>query len=560
MNQREIFPFRVSDDNVVLRHEERIGDFPLCREGFAGTGCAENQAVGILQLFAVHHDDVVGQSIQAIVERFTAHKQFLGGERHKDGRGRGGQRPPDRDVVEPKRQAAHQAIFLHIVQPAQRAVIFLRNTCHLEHRIVQFLPGLGRIQKQHRDQEHPLIAGLKIIQQFLGITAIGSQVGRNNFHIIPGADSFLLLLDLHAVDVGHFALNQFDRLQLIQGLNVHGDNQVFVNIQKLGQHFVGQFRGQNLKIGYRAIGIAHHKVLAGFEHETRRRDIVLRPQAGFQYLVVGEGKRRFGFRVQRLIQDFQPFHPIQGIGGHAQDLEVVQNIRLDALQLRPCHCQIVSLNGKGNVLGLEKPIVSLRQLVVQHLRVFHANIIKSVILRFDLDDLLILPHAAFLVDKGQLEMDAAVKVIEKIAPVFKDGALIVILGQLIVDVVKADGLGIDMVGHSADTVLAHFLIGNGILDGNPLCLAFQRKPNAFFICLYRFNGAGLFLFYHGAALLSFAAFSPLSNTDKPPPHTDWPSHTGEWPGAGTEPGESSEESSPCASRPSRTWQREIPAA
>ena len=314
---------------------------------------------------------------------------------------------------------------------------------------------------------------------------------------------------------------------------MHGDNQVFVNIQKLGQHFVGQFRGQNLKIGYRAIGIAHHKVLAGFEQETRRRDIVLRPQAGFQYLVVGEGKRRFGFRVQRLIQDFQPFHPIQGIGGHAQDLEVVQNIRLDALQLRPCHCQIVSLNGKGNVLGLEKPIVPLRQLVVQHLRVFHANIIEGVVLRFDLDDLLILPHAAFLVDKGQLEMDAAVEVIEKIAPVFKNGALIVILGQLVVDVVKADGLGIDMVGHTADTVLAHFLIGNGILDGNPLCLAFQRKPDAFFICPYRFNGAGLFLFYHGAALLSFAAFSPPSNMDKPPPHTDWPSHTGEWPGAGT---------------------------
>ena len=82
---------------------------------------------------------------------------------------------------------------------------------------------------------------------------------------------------------------------------MHGDDQVFINIQKFGQHFVGEFRGQNLKIGYCAIGIAHHEVLAGFEQETRRRDIVLRPQAGFQYLVVGEGKRRFGFRVQSLI-------------------------------------------------------------------------------------------------------------------------------------------------------------------------------------------------------------------------------------------------------------------
>ena len=317
---------------------------------------------------------------------------------------------------------------------------------------------------------------------------------------------------------------------------MHGDNQVFVNIQKLGQHFVGQFRGQNLKIGYCAIGIAHHEILAGFEQETGRCNEILCPQAGFQNLVVGEGKRRFGFRVQRLIQDFQTFHPIQGIGGHAQDLEVVQNIRLDALQFRPGHCQVVRFNGKCDILRFKQTIVSFCQLVMQHLRVFHAHIIEGVVLWFDLDDLLILLHAALLVDEGQLKLDAAVKVIEKVAPVFKDGAFIVILGQLVVDVIKADGLGVDMVGYPADTILAHFLIGNGILDRNPLCLTLQRKPGAFCICPYRFSGAGLFLFYHGAALLSFAACSPAPCTDRPPPHTDWPSHTGGWPDAGTEPG------------------------
>ena len=50
------FRFGVADDNIVIRNQERIGDFTLCTEGLAGAGSAEDQAVGVFQLFAVHHD------------------------------------------------------------------------------------------------------------------------------------------------------------------------------------------------------------------------------------------------------------------------------------------------------------------------------------------------------------------------------------------------------------------------------------------------------------------------------------------------------------------------
>ena len=43
--------FRVADDDIIVRHEERIADLTLCRETFAGTGSAENQTVRIFQLF-----------------------------------------------------------------------------------------------------------------------------------------------------------------------------------------------------------------------------------------------------------------------------------------------------------------------------------------------------------------------------------------------------------------------------------------------------------------------------------------------------------------------------
>ena len=67
-----------------------------------------------------------------------------------------------------------------------------------------------------------------------------------------------------------------------------------------------------------------------------------------------------------------------------------------------------------------------------------------------MDDFLILCHVAVLVDKGQLKMNCAVKVIQEITPVFKDGVLIFILCQLIVDVIKTDRLGIKLVLHPTD--------------------------------------------------------------------------------------------------------------
>ena len=49
---------------------------------------------------------------------------------------------------------------------------------------------------------------------------------------------------------------------------------------------------------------------------------------------------------------------------------------------------------------------------------------------------------------------------------------IVVLRKLVVDVLKADGLGIETVIHLADTVAAHLHIGDGLLGGlaDFLCL------------------------------------------------------------------------------------------
>ena len=72
------FAFGVVDDNIIVRHQKSVGDLTLCRETFARAGSAEDKPIGIFQLFPVHHDKVVGQGVQAIIQAFlTGLIQFL---------------------------------------------------------------------------------------------------------------------------------------------------------------------------------------------------------------------------------------------------------------------------------------------------------------------------------------------------------------------------------------------------------------------------------------------------------------------------------------------------
>lgn len=75
---------RVADNDIIIGHEKSIGNFTLCGEGFARTGRTQNQAIGVLEPLAVHHDKVVGEGVQAIVQRFPPGLiKFLGGKGHK---------------------------------------------------------------------------------------------------------------------------------------------------------------------------------------------------------------------------------------------------------------------------------------------------------------------------------------------------------------------------------------------------------------------------------------------------------------------------------------------
>ena len=177
LHQCRVLGFRIAHNYIVIRHQERIGDFSLGREGFTGTGSTQNQPVGVFELFPVNHNQVVGQSIQPIVQSlFPGLKQFLGGKRNENCRAAGSHAALNLNQVLCQRQTAHQPLLLLKVQTAQVAVVLLRDTGSLKHIGFQLLLRLAGVHHQKGQQEHTLILALQFLQQCLCVLAVSCQI------------------------------------------------------------------------------------------------------------------------------------------------------------------------------------------------------------------------------------------------------------------------------------------------------------------------------------------------------------------------------------------------
>ena len=145
-----IFCLRIADDDIVIRHQEGIGHFTLGTEGFTGARCSEDQAVRVFQELSVHHDQVVGNGIQPVIQGFfSILEQLLRRERNHDARRTAGHLPLNADQILRQRKTRHQCIFLLEIQPAQVAVIFLSNTGCLEIVRLQLLRRPSCIHHQN---------------------------------------------------------------------------------------------------------------------------------------------------------------------------------------------------------------------------------------------------------------------------------------------------------------------------------------------------------------------------------------------------------------------------
>ena len=106
---------------------------------------------------------------------------------------------------------------------------------------------------------------------------------------------------------------------------------------------------------------------------------------------------------------------------------MVDDIQLNPFQTGFSGSIIVSFNSKDQVFVFNQAVVSLCQLVAQHLSVFLADIIKSVLLLFNVDGDLVVRDASGVVIETELDVDGTVEIIKKLTILIEDRALVFLL-------------------------------------------------------------------------------------------------------------------------------------
>ena len=141
--------------------------------------------------------------------------------------------------------------------------------------------------------------------------------------------------------------------------------------------------------------------------------------------------------------------------------------------------------------ALFQSVVAFFKLIFQHIRVLPADRVKSVVLRRNFDSRLCLFLSCALIDERELHQNGSVKVVEKIAPVFKNGGLIICLCKLIVNIFKDKAFTVFLFRYPANPVRVHLQVGNGLLCGVGLPVALCRL----------YHGGDFFLFCAGQLTL-----------------------------------------------------------
>ena len=139
------------------------------------------------------------------------------------------------------------------------------------------------------------------------------------------------------------------------------------------------------------------------------------------------------------MHDFEPRRAVERLRRNAETLEVVEDVALHALEPGLRRADAVGLHAEAQVLRLDEAVVALRVLVLQKGFVLAPDGVEVVAARRDANAAGKALAGCGEVHERELKADGAVEVVEKIAPRIEDRSLVLLLAELIVDVLKADG-------------------------------------------------------------------------------------------------------------------------
>ena len=164
------------------------------------------------------------------------------------------------------------------------------------------------------------------------------------------------------------------------------------------------------------------------------------------------------------MQHRQPIPAIQRAGLDAQPFQIAHDIGLHAPQPGTRLCHALGGQAKGDVFVPLNAVVALGDLAFEHFHILTPDAVEVILLRRDIHFVAV-GIAAAAVDKGKLERQRAVKIIQARAPPADNGSLILRGRHGIIDVLIFQRLCVKPAGELADPVRVHGDIGNGLLGG-----------------------------------------------------------------------------------------------
>ena len=240
-------------------------------------------------------------------------------------------------------------------------------------------------------------------------------------------------------------------------------DQAGFHVEKIRQQPVIKFRGQNLYETDRAMLLTHLELLSGTERKGAGGNKVLSGETGRSQPFPLKAERNLLIHVEDGVELGQPGLAVQRLGGYPQPLEVVEDVRLNPFQPGLGSPQAVRLDAERQVLGFNQAIVAFCQLVLEHLAVLRPDGVEVITLHGNLNAAGEGLSGGHQIEKGQLKVDGAVKIVEEITPALEDRGFILILAELVVDVLELNGFGITAIRHLADAVRPHPLIRDAVL-------------------------------------------------------------------------------------------------
>ena len=281
-----------------------------------------------------------------------------------------------------KGQAAHEGIFLLEVQAPQHTVMLLCDGARLEDIRFQLLLGLAGVHDEHGDEEHALVLALQLFEERLRILAIGCKVTRDDVHVVAGPDSFFLFLDLGPIKLRDRMLDGLDGLKLrdrmldgldglrlVDGLDMHRDDLAGIHVQEVLQELVGKVRRRDGEIAHGTVEASHLENAASGKCKGRRGDEVLHGKAGSHKPLPVEPELILHIaHVKHVVHELQALLAVHDLCPDTKLPEVIHQVVLDMGKPRFCLADRIRLDAEGQVLGLCKAVVSLRELRLQHLR------------------------------------------------------------------------------------------------------------------------------------------------------------------------------------------------